>query len=128
MRLKVDSEIRVVSLSGYDGGLRGTGIRRDRRDTVTNPTVIVEVLSASTALTDHNAKLDEYIQIESVQNYLLISQHEAKVEIYTRQSDGQWLYSQAKGLDARVKLASIDCTVSLSKVYEKVEFEQHGDA
>ena len=56
----------------------------NRTDTVTNPTVIVEVLSPSTALKDHNEKLDETIQIDSVQHYVLISQHDPKVEVYTR--------------------------------------------
>lgn len=95
-----------------------------RRDTVKNPTIIIEVLSPSTALTDHNEKLDEYIKIESVQAYVLISQHEAKVEVYTRDTAEEWRYIQKKGLDAGVELDSIGCTLALSKIYEKVDFEQ----
>jgi len=96
----------------------------DGTNTISNPTVIVEVLSSSTALTDHNQKLDEYIQIDTVQNYLLISQQEAKVEVYTRQRGGQWLYTQAKGTDATVELAAIGCTLRLSKLYQKVNFDE----
>ena len=96
----------------------------NRTDTLTNPMVIVEVLSPSTAVIDHNDKLDEYIQIESVQHYGLISQHEAKVEVYTRQGPGNWLYTQVKGLDGVVALASIECTPGLAKLYEKVCFDQ----
>jgi len=96
----------------------------NRTDIVTNPAVIVEVLSPTTALQDHNQKLDEYIQIPSVQHYVLISQHSAKVEVYTRQNDGTWIYAQAKGLAATVELMAINCTLRLAKLYEKVKFEQ----
>jgi Uma2 family endonuclease len=123
MRLKVDS--KTVSFR-YPDTMVICGepdFADGRRDTVTNPTTILEVLSASTALTDHNTKLDEYIQIESVQHYVLISQHAAKVEVYTRQSQGEWLYTQVKGLDASIELRAIGCTLSLAKLYEKVRFE-----
>ncbi|MEL6526871.1 MAG: Uma2 family endonuclease, partial [Chloroflexota bacterium] len=90
-----------------------------RTDTISNPTVIVEVLSPSTALKDHNEILDEYIKIDSVQVYVLISQHEAKLEVYTRQTVGEWTYKPIRGLDATVELPSIGCTLALSKLYDK---------
>lgn len=90
-----------------------------RSDTISNPTVIVEVLSPSTALKDHNEKLDEYIKIASVQEYVLISQHEAKLEIYTRQTFGEWLYRPIRGLNASIELTSIGCTLALAKLYDK---------
>lgn len=124
MRLKVQSDavsfrypdtMVVCGEPEFDG---------DRTDTLTNPVVIVEVLSPSTALKDHNEKLDEYIQIETLQHYVLISQHEAKVEVYTRQNAGQWLYIQAKGLDATVALPAVDCTLHLATLYAKVRFDR----
>ena len=95
----------------------------NRVDTIDNPTLIIEVLSPATALEDHNAKLDEYTRLESVQEYVLISQHEAKVEVYTRQESEKWWYTPIRGLDASIELASINCTLALSKIYEKVNFE-----
>lgn len=100
----------------------------DRTDTITNPTVVIEVLSPSTALTDHNEKLDEYIKIPSLQHYMLISQHEPKIEVYTRHEAGNWLYTQYKSMDSRITLASIDCTLILEDVYEQINFEQNSDA
>lgn len=91
----------------------------ERSDTISNPTVIIEVLSPSTALKDHNEKLHEYTKIESVQEYVLISQHEVKVERYLRQSDGNWLYTLLSGLSASIELPSIDCSLDLAKVYDK---------
>lgn len=95
-----------------------------RTDTIKNPTAIVQVLSPATALTDHNEKLDEYIKIDSVQAYVLISQHEAKVQVYARQTADEWRYTQTNGLDGVVELTSIGCTLALSKLYEKVNFEE----
>jgi Uma2 family endonuclease len=98
-----------------------------RSDTILNPTVIVEIVSPSTALTDHNEKLDEYLCIESLQEYVLIAQHEAKVEVYSRQYSGRWLYTPLKGLDATLELHSIGCVFPLQTLYAKVNFEQSTD-
>jgi Uma2 family endonuclease len=98
-----------------------------RNDTILNPTVIVEIVSPSTALTDHNEKLDEYLRIESVQDYVLIAQHEAKVEVYSRQHSGRWLYTPLKRLDAMLELHSIGCVLPLETLYAKVNFEQATD-
>lgn len=128
MRLKVDS--KSVSFRYPDTMVicGDPSFVDNRFDTVSNPTVIIEVLSPSTALKDHNEKLDEYIKIETVQDYVLISQHEAKVELYTRQAAGKWTYTQYKGMDANLELPSIACRLALSKLYEKVNFEQSGDS
>lgn len=96
-----------------------------RNDTITNPKVVIEILSESTALIDRNDKLDEYIQIESVQAYVLISQSEAKVERYLRQATSKdWLYTQVTGLDSILELPSIDCTLTLADIYNKVTLEK----
>lgn len=96
-------------------------ITDDRPDTITNPILIIEVLSESTALIDRNEKLDEYLQIESVQEYVLISQQVAKVERYLRQASGNWLYTQVSGLDHVLELPSIGCKLALADVYNKVD-------
>lgn len=94
-----------------------------RVDTITNPVLLVEVLSPATALLDRNDKLAEYTRIESLQIYLLVSQHEARIERYMRHEAGEWLYSSASGLEAEISLPAIDCTLALSKVYQKVTFD-----
>ena len=121
MRLKVDS--KHVSYRYPDTMVICGDVAFDdnTEQTVTNPVVIIEVLSLSTALKDYNEKLAEYTQIESLQAYLLISQYEAKVEVFSRQDDG-WKYTLITGLDARVELASINCTIDLARLYDKVDF------
>jgi Uma2 family endonuclease len=97
---------------------------RERIDTISNPVVLIEVLSPSTALVDRNDKLLEYTRVESLQAYLLVSQHEPRIERYMRHESGEWLYTIASGLDSEIALPAIGCTLALSKVYQKVTFDQ----
>jgi Uma2 family endonuclease len=97
---------------------------RGRTDTIMNPVVLVEVLSPSTVLLDRNDKLMEYTLIETLQAYLLVSQHEPRIERYMRHESGEWLYSITNGLESEIALPAIDCTLALSKVYQKVTFDQ----
>jgi Uma2 family endonuclease len=97
----------------------------ERVDTIANPLVVIEVLSASTELIDRNTKLDEYLQIPSLQAYLLVAQQTAKVERYLRQASGDWLYTPVIGTSARLALPAVGgdngCTLSLADIYRKVE-------
>jgi len=90
-------------------------------DTLLNPTVIVEVLSPSTEGYDRGAKFAHYRRLESLQEYLLVAQDEVHLEHYVRQTDGQWLLSEANRLDEEIHLPSIDCRLSLAEVYDKTE-------
>jgi Uma2 family endonuclease len=85
--------------------------------------VIVEVLSPSTEKFDRGKKFHYYRALDSLQEYVLIAQDDYHVERYRRQADGEWLYSDAVGIDATLELASIGCTLALADVYEKVTFE-----
>ncbi|MGB7339583.1 MAG: Uma2 family endonuclease [Phototrophicaceae bacterium] len=96
----------------------------DNRKTIDNPNVIIEVLSPTTALEDHNTKLTEYTALDSVQEYLLIAQDEVRVEQYTRQTSGKWIYNPVSGLGKVLTLASIDCKLALSDIYEQVDFNE----
>jgi len=93
-----------------------------RPKTLTNPLVIVEVLSDSTEKIDRREKFLSYQKLESLQHYVLISQDEALIEVYTRKSDGHWDYVPLLGLEATLDLPAIDFSVSLSLVYRGVEF------
>ena len=94
----------------------------NERDTLLNPTVIIEVLSSSTEAYDRGKKFQHYRTIKSVREYVLISQEKALIELYVRQGK-QWILTFVDTLDSAIKLPSIDCTLSLSDVYEKVTFE-----
>lgn len=90
-------------------------------DTLTNPVLIVEVLSPSTEAYDRGEKFAYYRSIESLQEYVLVAQDRAMVERFVRHGD-LWVFSAFSGLDAEVELTSVGCTVPLREIYENVEF------
>ena len=90
-------------------------------DTLLNPAVIIEVLSDSTESYDRGEKFDHYRQIESLREYVLIAQKNMRVEHYER--DGElWVFSAMIDAEARLRLPSIACEVTLAEIYAKVEF------
>lgn len=93
----------------------------NRKDTIKNPIVLVEVLSPATALIDRNQKLDEYTRIPSLQEYVLITQEEFKVERFLRQPGKDWLYTKVISEDDVLNLPSLECTLALSDVYAKLD-------
>lgn len=93
------------------------------KDTLLNPTVLVEVLSPSTENYDRGKKFQHYRALPSLQDYLLIAQDSTHVEHYTRQPDEHWLLADFTDLQATIHLTSINCTLLLADIYEKVVFE-----
>ena len=85
-----------------------------------NPQIIIEVLSNSTEAYDRGKKFEFYQQLESLREYILISQNSYRVEQYVKQEAQQWLYFEAHGLDGNLTLPSIDCRLMLQDIYVKV--------
>jgi Uma2 family endonuclease len=96
----------------------------ERRDTLLNPTVIVEVLSESTKNYDRGVKFGHYRTLDSLKDYLIIDQEKPHAELHRPQADGTWSIRDFDGLEMVVPLASINCQVTLSEIYEKVGFEK----
>jgi Uma2 family endonuclease len=95
----------------------------ERRDILTNPTVVFEVLSPSTEAYDRGEKFLRYrTQIETLREYVLISQHRPLVEHYVRQPDGPWSYIAVGSPDEAVELTSIDCRLPLAEIYDRIVF------
>jgi Uma2 family endonuclease len=94
----------------------------DRRDIILNPDIVIEVLSPSTEAFDRGAKFQAYRTIESLKEYVLISQERPLVEQYVRNDDAKWTYKPASVLGSSLALPSIECTLSLNAVYDKVDF------
>ncbi len=92
----------------------------DQVDTLLNPILIIEILSASTEAYDRGEKFQHYQFIPSLAEYILITQNKIRVEQYVRQSDRTWLYSEYQSLDDVIKLESIACELALKEVYAKV--------
>ena len=94
----------------------------DAFDTLINPQVIVEVLSTSTESYDRGEKFARYRQLESLQEYILISQNQVRVEHYLRQGK-QWVLSEFSALENMSPLVSIEAELSLNQIYRFVELE-----
>jgi Uma2 family endonuclease len=93
-----------------------------RGETVLNAALIVEVLSPTTEAYDRVGKFDNYQSIESLREYVLVSQNVARVEAYLRRPDGAWLYTRAAGTDAEIRLHSLEITLPLAEVYAGITF------
>ena len=89
-------------------------------DTLLNPTLIVEVLSESTESYDRGKKSSYYRTVQSLAEYLLVSQDEYKVEQYVKQADGRWLLTDIRSPEGVVELTSIPCVLALKEVYDRV--------
>ena len=94
----------------------------DKRDILTNPMLITEVLSPSTAEYDREKKFELYKGSPSFQDYLLIEQQEAKVEHWQKVETGEWLVSQYVGLEAVLEIPRYELEIPLSEIYLNVDF------
>lgn len=92
-------------------------------DTLLNPIVLFEILSPSTESYDRGEKFANYQTIDSLQEYILISQDRMRVDHYTRKDDIEWSFRAANGPEAVVELSSLGCAVKLGELYHKVPLE-----
>lgn len=98
-----------------------------QKNKIAHPSLIVEVLSTSTEKYDKTVKLKKYKAIASVQYYMLISQYEMSVELYSRVSDALWTYEEFTEQNAMINLEKLEITISLSDIYENIVFEKEED-
>ncbi len=91
----------------------------DHVDTLLNPVIIIEVLSPSTEAYDRGEKFAQYRRLDSLREYLLVSQDKARIERFTRQGEF-WVFSEVSGLDSALSLDAIDCDVRLRDIYRRV--------
>ncbi len=93
-----------------------------REDLLLNPLVIVEVASGSTRDYDRGEKFMSYRLIPSFQEYILIEQNKPSVESWFRSKPNTWEIEEYTGIDTSLTLRSIGVTISLSDIYENIEF------
>jgi Uma2 family endonuclease len=91
-------------------------------DVLTNPSLIVEVLSPTTRRYDQERKFLHYQAIESFTEYVLIEQDHPFIRSYSRRPDGVWTVQFFDGLDAALDLRSVGVSIPLREIYDKVEF------
>ena len=92
-------------------------LERDPEDanTATNPLVLVEVLSPSTQRYDREEKAAHYRRIPSLESYVLISQEERRLEVFTRNQDGSWTLRETR--TGAAELPAIGCQLPVDDVY-----------
>ncbi|MDQ3686425.1 MAG: Uma2 family endonuclease [Acidobacteriota bacterium] len=119
MKIKVDPVLYyypdvVVTCDGQGGD----------RYTRSEPRLIVEVLSASTERVDRTEKLHAYKSVESLQEYVLVSQDALHIEFHRRAEGGEWTREVLSEPDDRLALASVNLTLELRDVYRNVRFDE----
>ncbi len=122
----MDLRVRIPATNEYrypDGVVTCGELERDALDplTVSNPILIVEVLSPFTEAEDRGQKAAAYRTIPSLQAYVLIAQDRPLVEHFQRRADG-WLLTEYRGLDAVAALPAINCALPLRAAYRRVHF------
>lgn len=91
----------------------------DERDTLLNPSVLVEVLSDSTEAYDRGKKFENYRSIASLRDYVLIAQDRMLIEHYTRQPNGRWLLQEIRA-GGRLDLQAVSCAIAIEEIYLRV--------
>jgi Uma2 family endonuclease len=121
--------IRIPSVRRYvyaDGSIFCTPLEYDPDDpsgqSVTNPRVIIEVLAPTTEAYDRGEKFSQCRRLDSLVEYVLISQSEALVETFVRREAGAWLMTPFTGLESVAKLRGVEIELPLSEIYQGIEF------
>ena len=122
MRVRVQSPVSYVypDITVVCGEPR---FEDDVFDTLLNPTIVIEVLSPSTAAYDRREKFTRYQEIASLKEYILISQSQMHVEHHLRQ-ESQWCATEFQKFDDVVPVPSIKCELLLGHIYRRVTFSE----
>jgi len=96
----------------------------DNFDIITNPTLLVEVLSESTQQYDRGEKFKLYRDIISLQTYVLVSSESYLVEVFTKKSKNLWELKIYQDVDETVVLESLDISVPIKEFYVNVNFKE----
>jgi Uma2 family endonuclease len=97
-------------------------VHDDHGDVLLNPVVIFEVLSRSTEAYDPGEKFERYKTIETLTDYVLVSQDRPRLEHFSRRPDGTWSLTEVSGLESSLDIASVNCRLPLAEVYDRIEF------
>ena len=99
----------------------------DQKDTLLNPKIIIEVLSDQTAAWDRGGKFWHYRQLDSLSDYIVVSQETRLADHYTRQPNGSWMLKTIEGEDGMIQLTSTKTQLPLVEVYANTKVP-HGQS
>ncbi len=92
------------------------------RTVITNPLLVAEVLFPTTERKDRGEKFRDYITVESLMVYLLVSQDAPRVEQFSRAQDGRWDYSLISGLESLLDIPALGISLNMADIYDLIEF------
>jgi Uma2 family endonuclease len=94
----------------------------NKKDVLLNARVIIEVLSKSTKLKDRNEKLDSYMSLESLTDYVLVDQDERRIEHFVKINEKEWHVRLLTENADKLLLESIKCEVLVEEIYREIVF------
>ena len=119
-----DTKVRIETVNAYyypDVAISCDERDRAFKDFLRYPCLLVEVLSETTEAFDRGDKFEDYRHLESLQEYVLVSQTRKRVECFRRNAEGRWVL-YAYGETDEIHLASVDFRCAIAAVYEDVDF------
>jgi Uma2 family endonuclease len=93
-------------------------------DTLLTPNIIIEVLSDSTEKYDRGVKFRQYQQLDSLTEYVLVSQDAVSIDRFVRQPDNTWILTTFTDLNAEFSLVSVPVCIPMAEIYRDVEFDE----
>lgn len=122
IKVPVYSPYRYPDLSTYCGD--GVFETMGGLEVLTNPQMIIEVLSPSTEAFDRGEKFSYYKSVPSFTEYLLVATNRPNITQFIKQSESEWVQREANGVDAWISLAAFDAEMLLSEIYLDIEFPE----
>jgi Uma2 family endonuclease len=119
-----DTKVQIESIKTYyypDLAISCDQRDREFKDFLRHPCLIVEVLSDTTEAFDRGDKFNDYRNLESLQEYVLVSQTRKRIECFRRNAEGQWVLYPYSESD-EMHLASVDFRCAIADVYEDIDF------
>jgi len=95
-----------------------------KSDVLLNPTVVIEIFSKDTSFNDKTEKLECYLAMESIREYILVKEDEMRVDHYAKQNAKQWVYRIYNQRDDVVSIEAVNCKISVAEIYAQVKFGQ----
>ena len=120
MRVKIEDSYAYPDIVIFSGDAK---FEDNEFDTLTNPVIIMEILSDSTEAFDRGDKFAYYRAIPTLKEYILISQKKIRVEQFILRDDNKWEYRSYEGTNRVLNMESIQCELALSEIYLNVKFE-----
>jgi Uma2 family endonuclease len=119
IQVKVGKDYTYPDIAAVCGNLQ---FMPGRNDAITNPSLIMEILSKSTGNYDKTTKFERYKSVESLAEYVLINQNKIEVICYRKQPDNSWQPEELSSPQALIKLSSVNAELVVADIYDKVVF------